>query len=74
MDDNFDVNGDFNDGNNGGGYCNDGDDENIPPPEYESQHWQDLLYWHVALVGISAECSVSLEKYSLKVSVSVKVK
>ena len=52
----------------------DGDDMNVPPPEYECQHWQDHLYWHVALVGISAECSVSLEKYSLKVSESVKVK
>ena len=44
MDDNVDVNGDSDDGNNGGGYCNDGDHKNIPPPEYESQHWQDRLH------------------------------
>ena len=27
LDDNVDVNGDSNNGNNGGGYCNDGDDK-----------------------------------------------
>ena len=68
LDDDVDVIGENDDGNlmtimSGDG---DGDDINVPPPEYEFQHWQDLPYWHVALVGISAECSVSLEKYTFK--------